>query len=208
MTTGPSSRADFRARVHAMLRTTILDSARRLAIERDWADVRIADIAEEVGVSRQTIYNEYGAKEALGMALFSREVDEQGARLVAGVANARDFRSAVHGTIQQALDMAREHPVVQRILKSASNGGSPYLLALLTTRADLIVVPMRTALAAAFLERFPGPDPERAELLTDLMIRATLSQVVLPSDLPEDRVVATIVDMVASVVSAPPDDQG
>ena len=35
--------------------------------------MRLADIADEVGVSRQTIYNMFGSKDKLGEALFMRE---------------------------------------------------------------------------------------------------------------------------------------
>jgi AcrR family transcriptional regulator len=185
---------DFRTRVRDLLRTSILDAARRLATEREWAEVRIADIAAEVGVSRQTIYNEYGAKDALGAAIFSREVDDFRERLMTAVAEAPDFASAVRRAIELALEVGGSHPVVRRMLDSASNGDSS-LLPLLTTRADLLVVPLRRALAEALQQRFPGTVPERAELLTDLTIRSTLSQVVLPSDLPEERVVDMIVAM-------------
>ena len=189
-----SDGADFRSRVRDLLRTSILDAARRQASERDWGEVRIADIAAEVGVSRQTIYNEYGAKEALGTAIFMREVEEFRARLMATVEEAPDFGTAVRRTIELALEVGRTHPVVRRMLDPASETDSA-LLPLLTTRADLLVVPVRTALAEALQKRFPGAIPERAELLTDLTIRSTLSQVVLPSDLPEDKVIDTIVAM-------------
>ncbi len=185
---------DFRSRVRDMLRTSILDAARRQASERDWGEVRIADIAAEVGVSRQTIYNEYGAKEALGTAIFSREVEEFREQLVGAVAKAADFPDAVRRAIELAIEVGRTHPVVRRMLDPADDTDST-LLPLLTTRADLLVVPLRTALAEALAERFPGAIPEQAELLTDLTIRSTLSQVVLPSDLPEEKVIDTIVAM-------------
>lgn len=202
MTPSPSGRADFRSRVRSMLRATILDTARRLAIERDWAEVRIADIADEVGVSRQTIYNEYGAKEALGAALFAREIEEHCDVLVEGVRKAPDLPTAVRRTIETSLTTARKHPVVQRLLAPAGDGSGSPMLPLLTTRADMIVVPVRTRLAEIYQERFPGSSPERVELLTDLTVRATLSQVVLPSDLPEDEVVGAIVEMAVAAVRA------
>lgn len=199
MTTSAGSRADFRARVRDLLRTSILDSARRLAIERDWDDVRIADIAGDVGVSRQTIYSEFGAKEALGMALFRREVEQHLALLVDAIQRAPDFPTAVRRTIEISLETARTHPVVARVLQPGKDGAGSALLPLLTSRADLFLVPLRGALAAALLERFPSAAPERAELITDLCIRATLSQAVLPSDLPQAQVIDTIVAMVVAV---------
>lgn len=189
-----SERGAFRARVRDLLRESILDAARRQAAERDWAEVRISDIAAEVGVSRQTVYNEFGAKDALGTAIFSREVEEFRARLVETVDKAADFETAVRRAIELSLQVGRNHPVVRRMLDPSSDGTAG-LLPLLTTRADLLVVPVRAALAEALQRRFPGAIREQAELLTDLTIRSTLSQVVLPSDLPEEKVVDTIVAM-------------
>jgi len=196
MSTSPdaASRSDFRARVRDLLRSSILDAAARQAAERDWAEVRIADIAAEVGVSRQTIYNEYGAKEALGAAIFSREVERHRALLMRAVEKAPDFETAVRSMIELSLEVSRKHPVVRRML-DPTDEGSATLLPLLTSRADLLVVPLRKALAEELQKRFPGALAERAELLTDLTIRQTLSQVVLPSDLPEQRVVDMIVAM-------------
>ncbi len=77
MTRLPSPRTPsetFRARVHDMLRTSILDSAWTRAAKVPWSQVRIADIAEDVGVSRQTIHNEFGTKDQLAEALFEREM--------------------------------------------------------------------------------------------------------------------------------------
>lgn len=200
MSTSPAAakgRSDFRTRVRDLLRESILDAAQRQAAERGWNEVRISDIAAEVGVSRQTIYNEYGAKEALGAAIFSREVERHRRLLVAAVEDAPDFATAVRRSIEISLETGRTHPVVRRMLRS--EGGAALLL-LFTTRADLLVVPVRAALAAALEKRFPGAIPERAELLIDLTIRSTLSQVVLPSDLPQDRVVDMIVAMTVGAV--------
>lgn len=196
-----SERGAFRARVRDLLRESILDAARRQAAERDWAEVRISDIAAEVGVSRQTVYNEFGAKDALGTAIFSREVEEFRSRLVETVDKAADFETAVRRAIELALEVGRNHPVVRRMLDPASDGAAG-LLPLLTTRADLLVVPVRAALAEALQRRFPGAIREQAELLTDLTIRSTLSQVVLPSDLPEEKVVDTIVAMTLGAARA------
>ena len=61
--------------MHELLRTSILDAAWDAAAKTDWNNVRVVDIAETVGVSRQTIYNEFGTKEDLAQALFNREVE-------------------------------------------------------------------------------------------------------------------------------------
>ena len=73
MSTAAPPPEPFRAKVQQMLHDTVLDVARRRLLETDWSAVRLADIADEVGVTRQTIYNMFGTKDKLGEALFMRE---------------------------------------------------------------------------------------------------------------------------------------
>ncbi|MGQ5228634.1 helix-turn-helix domain-containing protein, partial [Streptomyces sp. yara] len=40
---------------------------------RPWSAVRMVDVAAAAGVSRQTLYNEFGSKDGLARALVRRE---------------------------------------------------------------------------------------------------------------------------------------
>ena len=50
----------------ALLRDSILDGMRDLLLTRDWSAITLADVARAAGISRQTIYNEFGSR--LGLA--------------------------------------------------------------------------------------------------------------------------------------------
>ena len=54
-------------------RSLLLDAAYDAALAGDWAHVRMADVARAAGVSRQTLYYEFGSKEGLAEALALRE---------------------------------------------------------------------------------------------------------------------------------------
>src|SRR3954454_7889605 len=54
-------------------REALLDAAYDAAVAGDWARARMADVAAAAGVSRQTLYNEFGSKDALAQALALRE---------------------------------------------------------------------------------------------------------------------------------------
>ncbi|MQY13593.1 hypothetical protein SRB5_37430 [Streptomyces sp. RB5] len=56
-------------------RDVLLDAAFTALRNRPWAGVRMVDVAVSAGVSRQTLYNEFGSKEGLAQALVRREVD-------------------------------------------------------------------------------------------------------------------------------------
>src|SRR6478609_2642550 len=44
-----------------LLRDSILDGMRDLLTARDWSSITLSDVANAAGISRQTIYNEFGS---------------------------------------------------------------------------------------------------------------------------------------------------
>jgi AcrR family transcriptional regulator len=56
-------------------RESLLDAAYRALARRSWSAVRMVDVAAAAGVSRQTLYNEFGSKDGLARALVRREAD-------------------------------------------------------------------------------------------------------------------------------------
>ena len=73
MTTAAAIRADQRADTRRRMREAMLSAAHGLAVARGWGAVRMGEVAQHVGVSRQTLYAEFGSKEALGQALVLRD---------------------------------------------------------------------------------------------------------------------------------------
>src|SRR3954471_21317778 len=67
-------------------RDALLDAAYDAAVAGDWAGARMLDVARAAGVSRQTLYNEFGSKDALAQALAMREIE----RFIAGTERALD----------------------------------------------------------------------------------------------------------------------
>ena len=68
------------------LRDRLCDAATTVIAEEGWARVTMARLADEVGVSRQTVYNEIGTKSDLAEAVVLRELD----RFLAGVVRSFD----------------------------------------------------------------------------------------------------------------------
>ncbi|MDO0925799.1 TetR/AcrR family transcriptional regulator [Streptomyces sp. TG1A-8] len=56
-------------------RESLLDAAYTALVHRPWSAVRMVDVAAAAGVSRQTLYNEFGSKGGLARALVRREAD-------------------------------------------------------------------------------------------------------------------------------------
>ena len=57
------------------LRQRLVAAAVEMTLAHGWAQVTMARLAAEVGVSRQTVYNEIGTKPALAEAMILAELD-------------------------------------------------------------------------------------------------------------------------------------
>ena len=68
-------RLPYSVAARELLRDTLLDAARDELRERQWGEITMADIARAAGVSRQTLYKEFGSRDAFAQALVLREAD-------------------------------------------------------------------------------------------------------------------------------------
>ncbi|MFH8629811.1 TetR/AcrR family transcriptional regulator [Streptomyces lydicus] len=105
-------------------RESLLDAAYTALTSRAWPAVRMVDVAAAAGVSRQTLYNEFGSKEGLARALVRRETDNY----LAGVARAlarggspvaggrADAAAKVVAAAAWTLRTARTNPLVRAAL--------------------------------------------------------------------------------------------
>ncbi|QIK06676.1 helix-turn-helix transcriptional regulator [Streptomyces sp. ID38640] len=121
-------------------RESLLDAAYTALTERAWTAVRMVDVAAAAGVSRQTLYNEFGSKEGLARALVRRETDNY----LAGVARALSQGSPAAGTRGDAAG---------RVAAAAA-------WTLRTARANPLV---RAVLTGCWSDRLPAPSPAAAD---------------------------------------------
>jgi AcrR family transcriptional regulator len=167
------------------LRDTIVDAARAQTIAAGWDAVRMGGVATAAGVSRQTVYNEFGNKAGLAEALARREVD----RFVGDVRSALaihgpDVRAGAYAAIAHTLAAAADNPLIKAILTSA-RGGSDELLPYLTTRSELVLAEATGALLEWARIHLPAADPARLAFAADTIVRLVVSHIVLPQAPPE-----------------------
>jgi AcrR family transcriptional regulator len=172
-----SMRTKFRAHV----RDEALDACHALAVERGWAQVRLSEVAAVIGVSRPTLYKEFGSKDGLGEALVRRETE----RFLVGVestldAHDGDVAGALTAAAQFALVTAEANPLLHVVL-TASRSGDDGLLPLLTTRASPVLDPATAALRAWFAVHAPEYDPVEVGAAVDVLVRLVVSYLVLPA---------------------------
>jgi len=76
----------------ALLRDSVLDAMRELLLSRDWSAITLADVARAAGISRQTIYNEFGSRQGLAQGYALRLADRCRSPTDAGDLRPKDAR--------------------------------------------------------------------------------------------------------------------
>ncbi|MEU6866734.1 TetR/AcrR family transcriptional regulator [Streptomyces sp. NPDC046876] len=106
-------------------RESLLEAAGVALLARPWPSVRMVDVAAAAGVSRQTLYNEFGGKAGLGRALVRREADwyldgvDRVLRSPAG--SGERLASVAEWTVRAA----RARPLVRALLTGSWDGNLP-----------------------------------------------------------------------------------
>jgi AcrR family transcriptional regulator len=162
-----------------LLRSRLLEAVAALLRERDWADVTMAQIAREAGVSRQTVYNEFGSRAVLAQAYVLWEADRFLATVDAAVrSHLDDPVRAVSAAFATFLAAAHDHPLVRALVTA---GGAHELLPLITTQGQPLHDRATTALALSFTEHWPQVGRADAHLLADAVVRLAISHAAMPA---------------------------
>ncbi|PXY30975.1 TetR family transcriptional regulator [Prauserella muralis] len=171
----------FTERARASLREELLDAAAELLPGQGYARLRMADVAERVGVSRQTVYNEFGSKSALVQAVALRTAAEFLEGVQQRLHAADDVLAGIHAATVYTIEHARENRLVAAAL--GTDVGED-LLPLLTTRGEPILRAATESAESYLGERVPDlADPAFA---AETMVRLTLSHLVLPTHSPSE----------------------
>lgn len=173
-------RVPYAEAARALLRDTLLDATQDMLRDRAWASVTMADVASVAGVSRQTLYNEFGSRQGLAQAYILRDVDiflnavEQ-----AVVAHPDDPRDAVAAAFDVFFSAAAQDPLVKTIV--AGDDGSDGLLALVTTHGGPVLERATERLAEIIVSTWPRLALPPARLVAECVVRLAISHVALPT---------------------------
>jgi AcrR family transcriptional regulator len=170
-------RTPYPVAARELLRTTLFDAARHELARRPWSEVTMADVAAAAGVSRQTLYKEFGSRDEFARELVLRE----GARFVAAVEGALDAhldepRAALLDAFGLFLTVAAEDPLIRAAL-----AGEDELLPFVTTQGQPLIQLASERLHAAIISRWPQVDPHDVALLSECLVRLAISYATLPA---------------------------
>lgn len=180
---------NFRESVRSLLHDRLLDAAQGITVESGWSAVTMAKIADRAGVSRQTVYNEFGTKPELADQLVMRELgrflEVVRDRLIEHDDVAEGLRAACDG----ALSLAESNPLLKAALDTVHNGTSE-LLPLLTTESQGVIDTAVVAVIAALTERHGdiGLTDWQLHAAADAVVRLVLSHIMRPASSRTDAV--------------------
>jgi AcrR family transcriptional regulator len=190
-------RVPFQTAARNLLRDTVVGAVEDLVRTRGWAATTMSDVAAAAGVSRQTLYNEFGSRQALVEAYVTREIESLVAQVTEAVrANADDAHRALRIAFDLFLKLASDEPVVQLIVNDAEGGE---LHRLLTGLGQALA---SDRVAALIAEVWPQVSASDAQLLAETLVRLAISHALLPTRDPAatahdvERMFAPFVDQV------------
>jgi AcrR family transcriptional regulator len=170
----------------APVRERLLDAAQSMIEDTGWSSVTMARIAERAGVSRQTVYNEFGTKHGLAEQLAMRELgrflDLVRERMAAETTLVEGIRAACEG----ALLMGEQSLLVRTIVTSLPEEQDADFLQILTTESGEIVEAAVMVVKQSVVELYP-PQPvtdDELEVAVEIVVRLVLSAITRPSKPP------------------------
>ncbi|TMK57623.1 MAG: TetR/AcrR family transcriptional regulator [Actinobacteria bacterium] len=181
-TIGPVSngRTPYQEAARELLRKTVFDAAREQLAQQTWSEITMADIATGAGVSRQTLYNEFGNRNEFGFAFVIHEAERFMDDVEEAVLEHRnDPRAAVLAALEHFLRTAAEDPLISILLSDDGTGG---MLPFVTTQGLPVVQWAAARLTSVIEEGWPEAPEEDVRRLAESLVRLSISYVTTPGD--------------------------
>jgi AcrR family transcriptional regulator len=174
------------------IRQRVLDAALETASINGLAKLSVGDVARRAELSRQTLYRYFPSKDALVAELVVAETTTLMEQVITAAVPHEDPQRALEAALLAALLATREHPLLDRLLRTEPEA----LLPLLTTDTSPVMSQVRAVVEVILAERTPDLAVDAvamrrfADILTRLLVSYAISA---PDDPPE--VVAHFVSM-------------
>jgi AcrR family transcriptional regulator len=179
-----AQRVPYAEASRVLLRTSILDGMRDMLTTRDWSSITLSDVAKAAGISRQTIYNEFGSRQGLAegyaLRLADRLVDAVGDAIVGNVG---DIYAAFLEGFQTFFVESASDPLVISLLTGAAK---PDLLQIITTDSAPIISRCSQRLTSTLMDSWVQASEEDAGVLARAIVRLAMSYVSMPPEADHD----------------------
>jgi len=180
----PNGRTPYQEAARELLRKTVFDAAREQLAQQTWSEITMADIATGAGVSRQTLYNEFGNRNEFGFAFVIHEAERFMDDVEEAVLEHRDDpRAAILAALEHFLRTAGEDPLISILLSDDGTGG---MLPFVTTQGLPVVQWATARLTTVIEEGWPEAPEGDVKRLAESLVRLSISYVTTPGDSAED----------------------
>lgn len=150
---------------------------RDLLLEHPWGEVTLEAIAKRAGVSRQTLYNDFGSRNGLAVAYTEAMVDTYLDLVDEAMASDPDPAVGIEATVRLLVEATAADPLIQRV----QTGNAHHELVRIVTSDSAPLVDRITRRLRESVERqWPEVDPQRADAAAVLMARFGLGLVTMP----------------------------
>lgn len=167
-----------------LLRDTVLDAMRAELLTKDWSAITLSAVARTAGISRQTIYNEFGSRQGLAQAYALRLADRLVDEITESIdANVGDIYGAFLAGFRAFFTASAADPLVISLL---SGGVKPDLLQLITTDSGPIITHCSARLGATFMDSWVQVSEADAGVLARAIVRLAMSYVSMPPEADHD----------------------
>lgn len=156
--------------------TRILDAAFDAVADFGLSRLTMEDVAARAGLSRQTLYRYFPAKDDLLTALVLREEERFLDGVRAAFATEERLEEAIAEAVTFVLRYARRHPLLDRLLSTDPDALLPYL----TTKAQPMIARAAEVLLPLLRERAPNADPGLLRWTADASTRLLISYSIDP----------------------------
>ena len=178
-----TARTPYPQAAKALLRETLFGAARDELQHRSWSEITMSDVASAAGVSRQTLYKEFGNRDEFGQAFVIHEGERFLDVVDAAVLEHRDDpRAAVGAALETFLRTAGEDPLVRILLSDDGTGG---MLPFVTAQGMPVVQWATARLTVTIQEGWPQAPDADVKLLAESLVRLAISYITAPTDSPE-----------------------
>ena len=167
-------------------RERILDAAWRITSEQGWSAITMSRLGDAAGVSRQSVYNEFGGKQQVAEALIGRELQRFLAAVDAGIAEGDTPGESAQRGGEAVLRLASDNPMLKATLSAAAGSPSP-LLPLLTSQSLPLIQTATARVEAGLVAAHPQISGPHLTSAVDTIVRVVLSHVVQPGPAPDMR---------------------
>jgi len=163
-------------------RDRLLDAAIEAATIHGIAKLSVGDVAKRANLSRQTLYKHFASKDEIVAHAVLREATTMVGRIVEASDAETDTRAAIEAGILTTLSLTREHPLLDRLIRTEPEA----LLPLMIGDTGSVAMAVRSVVDGIVARRLPHLSDVERRRAADLLARLLVSYAVnAPDDPPE-----------------------